>query len=664
MMTNAISRLALVTALALTTTNVALAQQGPGAATEATRAANAAVRTQLPFEDRQAFEDARRGFLAPLPAGLISTASGADVWNPDKFAFLRDQDAPDTVNPSLWRQAQLVEIGGLFQVTDDVFQVRNLDLSNMTIIEGKQGLTIIDPLVSAETARAALDLYRQSRGSDRPVVAVIYTHSHVDHFGGVRGVVDQADVDAGKVRIYAPDGFMQHAFAENVLAGNAMARRASYQFGNLLPAAATGQVSAGLGTTTSAGQVTLIPPTDVISQSGHVEVIDGWTYEFLMANGSEAPSEFIFYMPEKKLLNGAEIASHMLHNTYTLRGAKLRDPLAWSKYLNQAIAAWGDDVEILYNQHQWPVWGNAGILDHLKKQRDMYRYINDETLRLANHGYNKEEIADMFVLPEAIEASFSNRGYYGSYSHNVKGTYVYHLGWFDGNPATLNPLPRAESARRYVEMMGGADAVIAKARAYYDQGDYRWVAEVMDKVVFADPENQPARDLAADALEQLGYQAESGVWRNFYLSGAQELRNGVAELPTPVTLTPDTLRAMTLELYFDYMAVRLNHPAADGKRISLNFAFPDIAETYALELENGVLNHTAGHQARNADATITLDRATLDRITLGQTSMPEAVAAGQVQIEGDGGKLEELMSYLDDFDFWFDLVTPMPAKAD
>lgn len=662
-MRSSISWLALSTMLAFAAPYAATAQQQPGQATEATRDANASLRELLPFDDNQAFEDARRGFLAPLPSEPVTDAAGEPARDPDKFAFLRDSAAPDTVNPSLWRQSQLVEIGGLFEVTEGVFQVRNLDLANMTIIEGETGLTIIDPLISAETARAALDLYRQTRGSDRPVVAVIYTHSHVDHFGGVRGIVDEEDVRTGKVRIYAPEGFMEHAVAENVLAGNAMARRASYQFGNLLPAGPTGQVGAGLGTTTSTGAVTLIAPTNVISESGHVEVIDGWTYEFLMANGSEAPSEFIFYMPEKKLLNGAETASHMLHNTYTLRGAKLRDPLAWSKYLNQAIAAWGDDIEILYNQHQWPVWGNERAVDHLKKQRDMYRYINDETLRLANHGYNKEEIAEMFALPEAIEKSFSNRGYYGSYSHNVKGTYVYHLGWFDGNPATLNPLPRTEAAKRYVEMMGGADAVIEKARAYYDQGEYRWVAEVIDKVVFADPENQQARELGANALEQMGYQAESGVWRNFYLSGAQELRNGVMQLPAPKTLTPDTLKAMSLELYFDYMAVRLNHPAADRKTIALNFSFPDIGETYALELGNGVLNHTADLQLENADADITLDRETLDRITLGQMTMRDAVADGQVTIEGDAAKLQELISYLDEFDFWFDLVTPKTAGA-
>jgi alkyl sulfatase BDS1-like metallo-beta-lactamase superfamily hydrolase len=658
-MKSSISPLALAAALALVlSAPEGHAQQQPGAASEATKAANAAVLEELPFEDRQAFEDAHRGFIAPLPAEKIVGANGQPIWDPGKFAFLRDAEAPDTVNPSLWRQAQLVEISGLYEVTDGIYQVRNYDLSNMTIIEGETGLTIVDPLVSAETAKAALHLYRANRGSDRPVVAVIYTHSHADHFGGVRGVVDEADVAAGKVKIYAPDGFMESATAENVLAGTAMGRRASFQFGNLLPASPTGQVSSGLGTTTSAGSITLIPPTDVITETGQTTTIDGLTYEFLMAPGSEAPSEFMFYIPEKKALNGAENATHILHNTYTLRGAKIRDPLAWSKYLNQMIATWGAEAEVLYNQHQWPVWGSDRVVDHLRLQRDMYRFINDETLRLANKGYNKEEIAEMIVLPAAIEKSFSNRGYYGSYSHNVKGTYVYYLGWFDANPATLNPLPRRESGKRYVEMMGGADAVLEKARAYYDKGEYRWVAEVADHVVFADPQNQEAKDLVADAFEQMGYQAESGPWRNFYLAGAQELRNGVAELPTPQSVTPDTLRATSLDLFFDYVSVRLDRQKADGKHMVLNFTFPDVGETYGLELSNGVLNNAPGVELANADASVTLDRTTLDAITLGKVTMQDAVASGQITIEGDKSKLGELFSMLETFDFWFNVVTP------
>ena len=420
------------------------------------------------------------------------------------------------------------------------------------------------------------------------------------------------------MKIYAPDGFLEAAIAENALAGNAMSRRATYMYGSVLPPDPRGTVGTGLGTTTSNGAVTLIPPTDTITETGQKEVIDGLTYEFLLAPGSEAPSEMLFYMPEKKALNAAEDATQMLHNTYTLRGAKIRDPLLWSKYLNEALTMWGGEAEILYNQHQWPVWGNDGVVRHLKMQRDMYRYINDETLRLVNHGYTMTEIAEMFQLPEAIEKSFSNRGYYGTYNHNVKGTYVYYLGWFDGNAATLNELTPVESSKRYVEMMGGADAVLEKAKAYYDEGDYRWVAQVVNHVVFADPANQAARNLQADALEQLGYQAESGVWRNFYLSGAQELRKGVADLPAPTTVTPDVVEAMDLDLYFDYVAMRVNHPKVDGKHMVLNFVFPDTSEKYMLELGNGVLNHTAGVQAADADSTITLARRHLTRSPSGR----------------------------------------------
>lgn len=648
------------------TLNLALAGLAHGQdsqdASETTKASNAAVLENLPFEDRRSFENAQRGFVAPLPEGAITGANGNPIWDAGKYAFIaEDEAAPDTVNPSLWRQSQLLNIGGLFEVAEGIYQIRNYDLSNMTVIEGDEGITVIDPLLSAETAAAALDLYFANRG-EKPVKAVIYSHSHADHFGGVRGVVDEADVEAGTVRIFAPEGFMEHAIAENVLAGNAMARRASYQFGNLLPPGPQGQVSAGLGATTSAGAITLIPPTDYISEDGHRETIDGHVYEFMMAHGSEAPSEFVFYMPELKVLNMAETATHMLHNTYTLRGAKIRDPLAWSKYLNDAIHRWGNEVEILYNQHQWPVWGNAEAVEHLKLQRDMYRFIHDETLRLANHGYTMDEIAELIDLPDAIEQSFSNRGYYGSFSHNVKATYVLYLGWFDGNPANLHPLPPVETAQRYVEAMGGAETVLENARASFEAGEYRWVAQLVNNVVYADPDNQAAKDLQADALEQLGYQAESGVWRNFYLSAAKELREGVAELPTPNSVTPDTLRAMSLDLYFDYMAVRLNHPKADGKQITLNFVFPDVDKKYLLELENGVLHHTEGTQSDQADTTITLDRATLDAITLQQTTMQEAAQAGDVTFEGDPAKLQELMALLDNFEFWFNIVTPNPVQ--
>jgi alkyl sulfatase BDS1-like metallo-beta-lactamase superfamily hydrolase len=512
-------------------------------------------------------------------------------------------------------------------------------------------------MISAETARVGLDLYFKHRGT-KPVKAVIYTHSHVDHYGGVRGVTNQADVDAGKTKIFAPINFLDHAVAENVMAGTAMSRRASYMYGNLLPPDAKGQVGAGLGTTTSAGTVTLIPPTDIISKTGEKRVIDGLTYEFLWAPGSEAPTEMLFYLPKFKAINGAEDATHTLHNTYSLRGAKIREPLPWSKFINQAKTMWGEEAEVLFGMHHWPIWGNDKINHHIGMQRDMYRYINDETLRLANHGYTMVEIAEMFQMPKAIDTHFSNRGYYGSVNHNVKATYVLYLGWFIGNPATLNVLPPVESSRRYVDMMGGVDAVVKKAQEYYDKGEYRWVAQVVNHAVFAEPDNKAAKGLQADALEQLGYQAESGPWRNFYLTGAKELRDGVMQLPAPNTASPDTIRAMSLELFFDYLGMRLNGPKADGKHIVLNFDFTDVKKKGVVEMVNGVLNHTPDIQSKVADATITMSRDTLNQIVLGQTTTDAAIKNGDVKIKGSQAKLMEMLSYLDTFDFWFNIVTP------
>ena len=512
-------------------------------------------------------------------------------------------------------------------------------------------------MISAETAKVGIDLYYKNRGQ-KPVKAVIYTHSHVDHYGGVRGVIDEADVTSGRIKIYAPDGFLEAAVAENVMAGNAMSRRASYMYGNLLPPDAKGQVGASLGTSTSAGTVTLIPPTDIISKTGEKHTIDGLTYEFMLAPGSEAPAEMLWLIEEKRAIAAAEDCTHTLHNTYSLRGAKIREPLPWSKYLNQALLMWGDKAEVMFAQHHWPSFGNAAVVKLLKDQRDLYRYINDETLRLANHGLTEVEIAEQIKLPDSLAHVWANRGYYGSVNHNVKATYVLYLGWFDGNPATLHELPPVEASKNYVAFMGGADAVLAKAKDSYQKGDYRWVAQVVNHVVFADPNNQAARNLQSDALEQLGYQAESGPWRNFYLTGAKELREGVAKLPTPNTASPDTVRAMPLDLFFDYLSVRLNSPKAADAMGVFNFDFGDSGGKYLVELENGVLNHTANHQAGNADATVTLARDTLNKIILKETKLVDAIGSGEVKISGDRAKLDQLISYLDNFEFWFNIVTP------
>ncbi|MGX1743802.1 alkyl/aryl-sulfatase [Bosea sp. NPDC055353] len=626
-------------------------------ASAATKAYNQRLLNELPFSDKSDFDNARRGLVAPLPAAMINGTAGNLIWDPQKYGFIKpDAAAPDTVNPSLWRQSQLINISGLFKVADGLYQVRNLDLSNMTIIEGKEGLTIVDPLVSAETAKIGLDLYYAHRPR-KPVKAVIYTHSHVDHYGGVRGIVNEADVTAGTVKIYAPEGFLEAAVAENVMAGNAMSRRASYMYGNLLPPDPKGQVGAGLGTTTSAGTVTLIPPTDIITKTGEKRVIDGLNYEFLMAPGSEAPSEMLWYIEEMKAISAAEDATHTLHNTYSLRGAKIREPLPWSKYLNQVLTMWGDKAEVMFAQHHWPSFGNADVTKLLRSQRDLYRFINDETLRLANHGFTEVEIAEKFKLPKSLDAVWANRGYYGSINHNVKATYVLYLGWFNGNPATLHELPPAEASKSYVEFMGGAAAVLDKAKKSFDKGEYRWVAQVVNHVVLADPNNKAARDLQADTLEQMGYQAESGPWRNFYLSGAKELRDGVKKLPTPNTASPDTVKAMTLEMFFDFLSVRLNREKAGDAKVALNFDFGNSGGKYLIELENGVLNHTKDKQANNADATITLTRDVLDKIMLGETTLDKELGSGAVKVAGNKDKLTQLVSYLDNFELWFNIVT-------
>jgi alkyl sulfatase BDS1-like metallo-beta-lactamase superfamily hydrolase len=638
------------------------ASSGPNPASNHTKAANTANTASLPFDDQTSFEQARRGLVAPIPNTVIKTESGNVAWDPDRYGFITQGDpAPDTVNPSLWRQVQLLNISGLFKVTDGVYAVRNQDAANMIIIEGKEGITIVDPMMSIETSRAGLDLYYEHRGT-KPVIAVIITHCHIDHYGGIRGVVAQENVDSGKTRIFAPEGFMEHAVAEGVMVGNAMSRRSSYMYGNLLPSSPTGEVGVGMATALSSGTITMMSPTDSVSEPLEHHVIDGLHYQFMNAPDTEAPAEMLFYIEEKGVLNASELATHSLHNTYSPRGSKTRDPLAWSKALNKAMTLWGSDAEVVIMQHMWPVWGNQELVRHLTMQRDLYRYIHDETLRLANHGYKMVEIAEMFELPTELASYFSTRGYYGTVNTNVKAVYNLYLGWFDGNPATLNELSDADAAKRYVDMMGGASSVLQKAQDYYEKGEYRWVAQVVNHVVYADPSNQNARYLQASALEQLGYQAESGAWRNFYLSAAKELRQGVEAKAAFNSASPDTMRAMSLEQFFDFLGVRLNGPKAAGKHAMLNFDFTDTDQQFKIEMINGVLNQTPGQLAANADATVRMERETLNEILIGGTSLDAAIEAGNVDIEGDGEKLKELLSYLDSFEFWFDIVTPVPTS--
>lgn len=630
-------------------------------ATAPTRQAQQAVRGVLDFSDVQDFELAQRGLLARREPLVVegpadSPVQGAPAWDMRPYDFIAGE-APDTVHPGLWRQALLNNLQGLYEVTDGIYQVRGYDLSNISFIRGETGWIVIDPLISTEPARAALDFINAELG-ERPVTAVIYTHSHVDHFGGVRGVVDEADVAAGRVRIIAPEGFMHHAVSENVLAGNAMSRRASYMFGRLLPPGVQGQVDTGLGRTTSTGTVTLIPPTDIVRKTGTTMRIDGVEFVFQNTPGAEAPAEMMFYMPQFRAFCVAEEANATLHNLYTLRGAQVRSGKLWAQWLDEALLLFGEDMELLFGSHHWPRWGREAAVEYLEKQRDLYKYIHDQTLRLANLGYTAPEIAEMIELPDALALPWYNRGFYGSVRHNAKATYQLYLGWFDGNPANLDPHPPEAAARRYVEFMGGADAVLEKARAAFARGDYRWVAEVVNHVVFADPQNAAARNLQADALEQLGYQAESGPWRNFYLSGAQELREGLRERSVPQAGSRDIVASLTPEMLFDYLSVRLNGPRAADEDIRINLHFRDSGRDFALRVRHGVLNYRLDHSEPEPD--VQLDIARLDFIALlsGDAALPELVDAERAAVDGSLLSLRTFGQLFDEFGFWFPIVTP------
>ncbi|UCG67859.1 MAG: MBL fold metallo-hydrolase, partial [Deltaproteobacteria bacterium] len=606
----------------------------PKEAAAATKQANAKLYKSLPFADKQDFEFADRGFIGRPKSLVIKDAKGNVVWDMESYAFIMDdKKAPDSVNPSLWRNAQLCKKAGLYKVTDRVYQVRGYDLSNITFVQGDKGWIVFDPLICAETAKAAYDLVTEHLGK-KPVLAVIYSHTHVDHYGGVRGVVDEADVKSGKVKIIAPEEFMEHAISENVTAGNAMSRRAIYMYGALLPRGEKGGVNGGLGMTTSTGTAGVIEPTDIVTKTGQEITVDGVKMVFQMTPGAEAPAEMNTYFPQFKWLWLAENCTATLHNLYTLRGAQVRDGKKWASYIDEAIDLYGKEAEVVFQSHHWPRWGNAIIIDYMKKQRDAYKYIHDQAVRLLNHGYTSTEIAEMLELPPEIGNVWFNRGYYGTVKHDAKAVYQRYMGWYDANPANLDPLPSEPAAKKFLEYMGGAKAVIARARKDFAQGEYRWVAQVMNQVVFAEPDNKEARELCADALEQLGYQAESGPWRSVYLQGAFELRNGVPSAGGINTASPDTIKAMPPHMVFDYLAVRLNGPKAKGKKIVLNVDFTDLKEQYVLTVENGVLNYAHGRQDRKADATVKLSKATLNAIQLKEETIEQKIESGDIKIEG------------------------------
>ncbi|WP_280390329.1 alkyl/aryl-sulfatase [Nocardia brasiliensis] len=612
----------------------------------------------MPFADTSDFADADRGFVAALEPGVVTAADGTVLWDNDSYEFLREP-CPASVNPSLWRQSGLVTKQGLFQVTEGIYQIRGLDLSNMTLVEGETGVLVIDPLISAETAAAGLALYRAQRG-DRPVTGLIYTHSHVDHFGGALGVTTVEEVAAGRCPVLAPAGFMEHAVAENIYAGTAMARRAGYMYGAVLPRGPLGAVGAGLGQTTSVGTVTLIPPTTDITATGQTETVDGIRIVFQVTPGTEAPAEMNFYFPDRRALCMAENATHTLHNLLTLRGALVRDPYVWAKYLTEAINLFARESDVVFASHHWPTWGTERLVEYLALQRDLYGYLNDQTLRLLNQGYVGAEIAEMLTLPPAVDGAWHTRGYYGSVSHNVKAIYQRYMGWFDGNPAHLWQHPPVESAKRHVEFMGGAEEVLRKARKSYDAGDFRWVAEVVNYVIFADPANDAAKALQASTFEQLGYGAENATWRNFYLSGAYELRYGSFGTPTKPN-SPTMLAAMTVEQIFDAMALRVDGPKAWNQRALTDWELSDEKRTHRLELRNGRLTHYEvpdGVGLPEPDATFTLTKATLVRVLLLGEDFGVAAAAGDIQIEGDVTKLAELVGVFDAPDPDFTIVTP------
>jgi alkyl sulfatase BDS1-like metallo-beta-lactamase superfamily hydrolase len=622
-------------------------------ATQHTAARNRSAAAALPTEDADQ-EEARRGLVAEFRPAVVSKDEGRVVWDLESFAFL-DGEPPDTVHPGLWRLGKLTRIAGLFELAPGYYQLRGFDLSNMHVVEGREGIVVIDPLVSAESARAALGLYREHRG-DRPVTGLVYTHSHVDHFGGARGVVAAEEVEAGRIPVLAPAGFLHHAVSENVFAGTAMARRAGYMYGATLERGPDGQVGAGLGQTTSLGTITLIPPTHEVTATGREETVDGVRMAFQLTPGTEAPAEMNIHFPDARALCIADNAARAMHNILTPRGALVRDPRVWAQYLDQAIDLFGEDSEVLFSGHHWPCWGSERIVDYLEKQRDLYTYLHDQTLRLLNQGLTGPEIAERIELPPSLASEWHTREYYGSISHNTKAIYQRYMGWFDGNPAHLWEHPPAEQARRYVELMGGAEAVLEKARASFEEGDYRWVAEVVNRVVFAEPDNRAARELQADALEQLGYGAENATWRNFFLMGARELRDGVSGTPT-ATAPPDVLARLTVSQILDAMAIRLDGPRAWNCELRIDWRVTDPDEEHAIAVRNGVLRHRPGGHAE-PDAALIVERGALDQLLLGVADLGELAESGRLRVEGDGTKLGELLGLLDDPDPGFAIVTP------
>lgn len=612
------------------------------------------VEQDLPFQDKRDFVNVERGLRGRLNPNVVQNDDGVVVWSNDSYDFL-GKDAPYSANPSLWRQSRLAHMDGLFEVTPHIFQVRGLDLSNTTFVEGDEGLIIIDPLTSEETGAAALALYRNHRDPQRQVKAIIYTHSHADHFGGVKGVIKEEDVGKKGIKIFAPDGFLEHAVSENVFTGTAMSRRAAYMYGAALKQGQRAQIGAGLGQTVSTGNVTLIAPNHIIKRTGEKWEVDGVEMIFQMAPDTEAPSEMLIYFPGDKALCAAEDATHTFHNILTLRGAVVRDPHVWAKTLTETIDMFGKDAEVVFASHHWPTWGTQEVVDFLTLQRDLYAYVHDQTLRLLNKGYNGPEIAEMMTLPPVLDKAWNARGYYGSTNHNVKAIYQRYSGWFDGNPAHLWEHTPVEKAKRYVDLIG-RPRIMRQARDAFEMGDYRWACEILNHAVFADANDAEAKDLLADVYEQLGYGAENGTWRNFFISGSTELRHGNFGTPTQ-TASADVISQLTPEMLFDALAVQINGPEAWGKTLSIDVIVTDMSVTFRLWLSNGALIYSTAQ--RDDRAALTLD-GTAKQLTVLAIHGPSVDALEQagVGIHGDIDQLATLASLLDPGDPSFNIVTP------
>ncbi|MGB5544248.1 MAG: alkyl sulfatase dimerization domain-containing protein [Gammaproteobacteria bacterium] len=622
----------------------------------------------LPFADKRDFEEQSKGFIAAPDYTQIMAEKGNVAWDMGKYDFLLQGKDFDSVHPSLQRQAILNMNYGLYEVIPGIYQVRGFDLANISFIRGETGWIVFDPLTAKETAAAALKFVNEQLG-ERPVVAVVYSHSHADHFGGVRGVVDEADVRSGKVKIIAPIGFMDHAVAENIYAGNAMSRRMFYQYGVLLPASPYGHVDQSIGKNTAAGNLGLIEPNVIVEDDFEEMTVDGVRMIFQNTPGTEAPAEMNTYFPDMQVFWAAENISATIHNIYTLRGALVRDSLEWSKQINEALYRYGQEAQVMFSAHSWPRFGNERIQEVMRGQRDMYAHLNNQVLHLANQGVTINQIQNVYEPPPSLQQQWFTRGYHGSMEHNSRAVINRYLGYWDANPTTLIPLSPEDSAPLYVEMMGGSSKIIAKAQELYDEGKYRHAQEILNKLVYAEPANQPAKDLLADAFEQYGYQQESPSVRNSFLAAALELRSGIPEGASAKTGGPDLIRAMTTDLYLDFLGIRMDSDKADGMAFTINLLTPDNGEEFVVEMSNAVLTNIKGQQASDPDLTLTIDRVDLEPVMMGAVTFDQQIDAGKVKVEGNREVLEQLKSTLIQFELGFEIMpgtlkSPLKAPDD